>query len=79
MKVFGARGGAYDSDYMVAIEDAIVMDCDSVNLSLGSAAQGFTYDNVYQDVLNKLAARTVNGKTVVTISAGNSSDLAANT
>ena len=79
MKVFGARGGAYDSDYMVAIEDAIVMDCDSVNLSLGSAAQGFTYDNVYQDVLNKLADRTVNGKTVVTISAGNSSDLAANT
>lgn len=25
MKVFGARGGAYDSDYMAAIEDAIVL------------------------------------------------------
>ena len=24
MKVFGAGGGAYDSDYMAAIEDAIV-------------------------------------------------------
>ncbi len=37
MKVFGKYGGAYDSDYMAAIEDAIVLGCDSVNLSLGSA------------------------------------------
>ena len=32
MKVFGTKGGAYDSDYMVAIEDAIVLGADSVNL-----------------------------------------------
>ena len=25
MKVFGKTGGAYDSDYMAAIEDAIVL------------------------------------------------------
>ena len=42
MKVFGAAGGAYDSDYMVAIEDAIILGCDTANLSLGSAVQGFT-------------------------------------
>ena len=36
MKVFGKGGGAYDSDYMAAIEDAIILGCDSVNLSLGS-------------------------------------------
>ena len=34
MKVFGNGGGAYDSDYMAAIEDAIILNCDSVNLSL---------------------------------------------
>ena len=36
MKVFGKNGGAYESDYLVAIEDAIVLKCDSINLSLGS-------------------------------------------
>ncbi len=36
MKVFRQKkGGAYVSDYMAAIEDAIVLGCDSVNLSLG--------------------------------------------
>ena len=44
MKVFGAAGGAYDSDYMVAIEDAIILGCDAVNLSLGSSTQGFIHD-----------------------------------
>ena len=42
MKVFGAGGGAYDSDYMAAIEDAVVLGCDSVNLSLGSGNPGFS-------------------------------------
>lgn len=34
MKVFGNQGGAYDSDYMAAIEDAILLDCQVINLSL---------------------------------------------
>lgn len=42
MKVFGKGGGAYDSDYMVAIEDAVMLGCDAVNLSLGSGNAGFT-------------------------------------
>ncbi len=68
MKVFGKNGGAYDSDYIAAIEDSIVLDCDSCNLSLGSASAGFTYDNVYQDSMNKL----ISSNTVAAISAGNS-------
>ena len=72
MKVFGSGGGAYDSDYMAAIEDAIVMDCDVVNLSLGSSVPGFTTSKEYQDVMNKLADGTVNPKMVASISAGNS-------
>ena len=70
MKVFGTRGGAYDSDYMAAIEDAIVLDCDSVNLSLGSGSPGTSRNAtaVYQAILENLTK----AGTVVTMSAGNS-------
>ncbi|MBQ1756030.1 MAG: S8 family serine peptidase, partial [Oscillospiraceae bacterium] len=74
MKVFGSGGGAYDSDYMVAIEDAIVLGCDAVNLSLGSSSQGFTYSTSYQTTMNKIANASSNTKTVVSISAGNAYD-----
>ena len=72
MKVFGAGGGAYDSDYMAAIEDAVVLGCDSVNLSLGSGAPGFSRSEEYQNVLDELAE----SGTVVSMSAGNSSSWA---
>ena len=75
MKVFGSKGGAYDSDYMVAIEDAIVLGCDVANLSLGSAVQGWTYDDTYQDLILGWANGGV-GKMVLSISAGNNYDLA---
>ncbi len=54
MKVFGKGGGAYDSDYFSAIEDAIVLGADSVNLSLGSSAAGFARNSTYQDLINSL-------------------------
>ena len=76
MKVFGTGGGAYDSDYMVALEDAIILDCDSANLSLGSTAPGWTFDGSYQDILNNLANKDHNEGMVVTISAGNSYEFA---
>ena len=68
MKVFGRSGGAYDSDYMAAIEDAIVLGCDAVNLSLGSGAPGEPYNETYAGLLNFLTTTD----TVVTISSGNS-------
>ena len=77
MKVFGSGGGAYDSDYMAAIEDAIVLGCDACNLSLGSGTQGFTYaSNEYQTILNDLANGDYNDGMVVSISAGNSGSFA---
>ena len=76
MKVFGKGGGAFDSDYMVAIEDAIVLDCDVVNLSLGSSVQGWTYSGDYQEILNNLVNKAHNDGMVVSISAGNSYDFA---
>ncbi|MGM9640495.1 MAG: S-layer homology domain-containing protein [Faecousia sp.] len=67
MKVFGKAGGAYDSDYMVAIEDAVILGCASVNLSLGSANAGFTRSAKYQQIMDNLEACG----TTVAISAGN--------
>lgn len=75
MKVFGKGGGAYDSDYMVAIEDAIVLGADSINLSLGSGSAGMTYHTVYQDLLNNLTAQGA----VINISAGNAGTWQENT
>ena len=69
MKVFGKGGGAYDSDYMLAIEDAIVLGADSINLSLGSA-NGGTSKNAnaeYQKIFDNLT----NSGAVVSISSGN--------
>ena len=70
MKVFGEYGGAYDSDYMAAIEDAVLLGCDAVNLSLGSSVPGMTINEVeeYQQIMDRLEGSGV----VVSISAGNS-------
>ena len=70
MKVFGAKGGAYPADYMVAIEDAILLGCDSVNLSLGSGNPGRSRaaEAEYQAILDGLAKSGI----VVAMSAGNS-------
>ena len=75
MKVFGKGGGAYDSDYMAAIEDAIVLGCDSINLSLGSSSAGMVLSEDYQDIMDMLEGTD----TVVCISAGNSGSWAENT
>ena len=76
MKVFGQGGGAYDSDTVAAIEDAIMMECDAVNLSLGSGAAGMAAPSgAYARIMDDL----VNSSTVVTISAGNNGYWAENT
>lgn len=79
MKVFGAGGGAYDSDYMAAIEDAVMLGCDSVNLSLGSGNPGFSKSTGSSaDVYNGIMAALENSGTVVSMSAGNSGHWAEN-
>ena len=83
MKVFGTNGGAYDSDYMAAIEDALLLGADSINLSIGSSYPGpsryTTYQGadedaipVYQAILDSLVSKNA----VVSISAGNSGNWA---
>ncbi len=68
LKVFGNAAGPYDSDFFAAIEDAIWLGCDSVNLSLGSNAAGFGFDAAFAELLDYLETTD----TVVAISAGNS-------
>ena len=74
MKVFGKGGGAYDSDYFAAVEDAIILGCDAVNLSLGTAAPGFTYNATYQALLDRLTETDL----VMVTSAGNSAAWSTN-
>ncbi|MBE6944536.1 MAG: hypothetical protein E7459_00420, partial [Ruminococcaceae bacterium] len=75
MKVFGKAGNPYESDFMVAIEDAAILGCDSVNLSLGTEAPGHATSSVpaYQKVMESLADTDM----VVAIAAGNTSYWAA--
>ena len=74
MKVFGKDGGAYESDYMAAIEDAIILGCDVVNLSLGSVYPGFGYNDTYAELLEGLEKTD----TLVVTSGSNSGAWAAN-
>ena len=67
MKVFG-EGSPYDSDYMAAVEDAIYLNCDAVNLSLGTSTAGMTYNPYFSELLEYMAKTD----TVVVASAGNS-------
>ncbi len=82
MKVFGATGGAYSSDYMAATEDAMLLGCASVNLSLGGANPGFATahevapsDTAYIDGLME---RLTGSGIVMCTSAGNSGNWADN-
>ena len=70
MRVFGYGGGAYTDDYMAAIEDAILLGADSINLSLGSSNAGESAASAAY--INEIFDRLVNSDTVVSISAGNS-------
>lgn len=67
MKVFGANGGAYDEDIMAALEDAMLLGADVVNMSLGSTA-GFTTDGEEMDALYNSVADT---GVILSIAAGN--------
>lgn len=69
MKVFGSSGGAYADDYMAALEDALLLKCDAVNLSLGSAFAGESADG--EAYINEIFAKLQGCGTVVSISAGN--------
>lgn len=55
MKVFGLNGGAYMTDLIASIEDAVLLNADVINLSVGMDA-GFTSDyREFDEVLATVA------------------------
>ena len=77
MKVFGTNGALVTPTISVAIEDAILLGADSVNLSLGSSNPGTSRNSyaAYQAIMENIT----NSGTVVSISAGNSGNWFENT
>lgn len=71
MKVFGKNGGAYDEDILAALEDAMILGADVVNMSLGSSA-GFTSDG---EEIDAIYNRVSDAGIVLSISAGNSTTM----
>ena len=72
MKVFGLNGGAYTRDILAALEDALMLGADVINMSLGSPA-GFT-SGEYADngrFLDEVYASIAETGTVLSVSAGN--------
>ena len=67
MKVFGANGGAYTEDILAALEDALKLGADVINMSLGSPA-GFT---TAADEIMNIYNRVADTNTVLSVSAGN--------
>ena len=69
MKVFGSGGGAYDSDYFAAVEDAVRLGASSANLSLGSSLPGIATEtsSSYLTILNNLESSEL----VMSVSMGN--------
>lgn len=73
MKVIDAGGTTSASDWIVAVEDALLMGCDAINMSLGSSSPG--YSRYYDDYFDGVFAALSETDTVISISAGNNYSL----
>lgn len=67
MKVFGVNGGAYADDIIAALEDAMTLDCDVVNMSLGSPAGFSTASPEITAVYSRISKNDM----IVNVAAGN--------
>ena len=67
MKVYGADHGGFAEDILAALEDALLLGADVVNMSLGTNA-GFTTST---DAVNAIYNRVAETNTVLSVAAGN--------
>lgn len=67
MKVYGADHGGYAEDILAALEDALLLGADVVNMSLGTNA-GFTTNT---EEVNAIYNRVSETNTVLSVAAGN--------
>ncbi len=72
MKVFGKNGGAYDEDILAALEDALKLDADVINMSLGLTA-GFSTSG--ESVMDAVYASVEETDTILAVAAGNESTM----
>ena len=79
MRVFGENGSTYASDYMAAVEDAITLGCDVINLSLGTSNPGFTSSHYsasqypgWNEFIDEIMNNVSDTNSVLSVSAGNS-------
>lgn len=69
MNIMGQDGGVYPDDYMAAVEDAVILGADVINMSLGSSnVAGFSdAGESYNRIMDLLAEKGV----VIAVSGGN--------
>ena len=68
MKIYGANGGGFGADIIAALEDALIMGVDVVNMSLGTNA-GFPTST--DEFINSIYASVAETNTVLSVAAGN--------
>lgn len=78
LKVFGADGAARDSDVAAAIEDALTLGADVINLSLGVAVPGFASPEASDPYVN-VQKLLLESDTVIVYSSGNAGNWASHT
>ncbi len=71
MKVFTEDETAFTDDYMAAIEDALLLDADVVNLSLGADNPGESNAYSGEEYVNEIFNKLLGSDMVVSIAAGN--------
>ncbi len=71
MKVFDNRDETYTDDYIAALEDALLLDADVVNLSMGTPNPGESSAFSGEEYVDKIFDRLLKSDVVVSISAGN--------
>lgn len=69
MRVFNSSGGASATDYLAAIEDAVRLGCDVVNLSLGTVSPG--YVKYYEEYYDQIWTNLQDTDLVLSVSMGN--------
>ena len=73
LKVFGEDGGAYPEDILAALEDALKLGADVINMSLGTPG-GFTTGDILANgkLLDPVYESVAKTNTILSVSAGNS-------
>lgn len=71
MKVFSGTDETYTDDYMAAVEDALLLDADVINMSLGTPNPGESAAFSGEEYVNEIFDRLLKSDVVVSISAGN--------